>query len=41
MIIEYCGGGTLQEEIDDKGKISEAESIIIIKQIINGIAVTI
>lgn len=39
MIIEFCNGGTLQSEIDVKKRIPEKEAILILKQIINGIAV--
>ena len=38
MVIEYCNGGTLQQQIDTKFKIPEKEAILILKQIINGIA---
>lgn len=39
MMVEYCNGGSLQDYIDRKGRISEKEAILIFKQILNGIAV--
>lgn len=39
MVMEYCNGGELQREISTKYKIPEREAILILKQIINGIAV--
>lgn len=41
MVMEYCNGGDLQGEISSKGKIPEKEAILILKQLINGIAVSI
>lgn len=38
MVIEYCNGGTLQQEIRNKHRIPEKQAILILKQIINGIA---
>lgn len=39
MIIEYCNGGTLSEEIYKRGRIPEAEAIEVLKQIMLGISV--
>jgi serine/threonine protein kinase len=39
MIIEFCNGGTLQDEIERKIRIPEKEAVLVLKQIINGIAV--
>jgi serine/threonine protein kinase len=39
MVMEYCNGGELQREITNKYKIPEREAILILKQVINGIAV--
>jgi serine/threonine protein kinase len=41
MMIEYCNGNTLQNYIERKGRIPEKEAILIFKQILNGIAVSI
>jgi serine/threonine protein kinase len=37
MMIEYCNGGNLANEIGLKKRIPEDEAIMILKQIINGI----
>ena len=39
MVLEYCNGGDLQAEINGKLRIPEREAILILKQLINGIAV--
>ena len=39
MVLEFCNGGELQREIINKYKIPEREAILILKQVINGIAV--
>lgn len=39
MMIEYCNGKNLQHEIDSKGRIPEAEAILIMRQLINGLVV--
>lgn len=39
MVIEYCNGGTLSEEILRRNRIPQKEAIEVIKQIILGIAV--
>jgi serine/threonine protein kinase len=39
MVIEYCNGMTLQEEINEKKRIPEKEAIFIMRQLINGVAV--
>ena len=39
MVIEYCNGGELQQEIRNKIRIPEGEAILVLKQLINGIAV--
>ena len=41
MVMEFCNGGELQREIINKYKIPEREAILILKQIINGIAVLV
>ena len=41
MMLEYCNGGSLQDYIDRKTRLSEKEAILIFKQILNGIAVEI
>lgn len=41
MMLEYCNGGSLQDYIDRKGRITEKEAILIFKQILNGIAVNV
>jgi serine/threonine protein kinase len=38
-MIEYCNGMNLQKEIELKVRIPENEAILIMKQLINGIAV--
>ena len=38
MIIDFCNSGNLQEEIDKRDQIPEADAIAILKQIIMGIA---
>jgi serine/threonine protein kinase len=38
MVIEYCNGGNLSDQILKKKKIPEAEAIDIIKQIIIGLS---
>lgn len=38
--MEFCNGGTLESYILEKKKIPEKEAILILKQILNGIAVT-
>lgn len=39
MVVEYCNGGTLSEEITNRNRIPEKEAIDVLKQIIMGIAV--
>lgn len=39
MVIEYCNGGTLAEEIYKKGRLPEKEAIEVLKQIILGVSV--
>lgn len=39
MMIEYCNGKNLQHEIYNKGRIPEAEAILIMRQLINGLVV--
>ena len=41
MVIEYCNGGTLSEEIYKRGRIPEVEAIEVLKQIITGLAVNV
>lgn len=41
MMVEYCNGGSLQDYIDRKGRITEKEAILIFKQILNGIGVDV
>lgn len=38
MVIEYCNGGTLSQEITHRNRIPEKEAVEILKQIILGIA---
>ena len=37
MIMEYCNGKTLQQEINEKVTLEEAEAMMISKHIINGL----
>lgn len=39
MVMEFCNGGTLSEEITTRNRIPERQAIDILKQIIIGIAV--
>ena len=39
MVMEFCNGGTLSEEITSRNRIPERQAIDILKQIIIGIAV--
>ena len=41
IVMEYCNRGDLLQEINKRGRIPEREAVPIIKQIINGIAVSI
>lgn len=39
LALEYCNGGDLAMQIDNRGKIPENEAVLIIKQIVLGFAV--
>lgn len=38
LVLEYCGGKNLYDEIREKKKIPEHDAILILKQVMNGIA---
>lgn len=41
MVLEYCNGKTLEDHVWDRKFLPEGEAVIILRQIINGLAVSV